>query len=134
MQKLIDRVFDSTSGAGAVVSADINTEHVMALIIVAVAAGAAAPTAMTINLADLQTGQPAGTLGIPAPGVPLATMVAPAIAGSGVYQIGHQLPGTVAAIPTGGTYGAYLGRNTIVSATGGAASTVRLIIYAVMVV
>lgn len=133
-QKVLDRVYDQTSTAAGSLTASINTEHVAALIIVEVAAGAAAPTNTTVNLADLITGQPAGTAGIPAPGVLQATLTAPAIGGSAVYQIGYHLPGTNSTVPVSGTYGAFLGRQTIISVTGGAASTVRLIIYAVMTV
>lgn len=131
-QKLVDRVYDSTSTAAGTLTASINTEHVAALIIVIQSIGAATTGTPTVSMADLIVG-PVGT-GIPAPGVAFATLTAPAIASTAEYQIGHHLSGVVTPVPTGGTYGAFLGRQTIVAVTAGAASTARMVIYAVMTV
>lgn len=131
MQKVVARVFDTTGAAAGAVTANLLTESIDGLIIVAITAGAAAATGLQVSTYDPVVGS-VGT-GDAAPGRVICTLTAPAIAGSAVYYLGHFMPGTANAVPAGGSYGCWLGRFTQVTGTGGAGSTLRYLIYSVRV-
>jgi hypothetical protein len=126
-QRVVNRVFDSTSAAASVITADIQTEGVDGLIIVAIATGAAAPTGMSINMFDPVGSSGPGT-GIPAASaVTMSTLTAPSAGGTSIYWFGTG----VAPLATLLAAGVYLGRATRITGTGGAASTLRYVIYTV---
>lgn len=106
MARIVDTLYDQTSGAGAALTADLETSRYSALLCVTKATGAAAPTGYAVT--DLGSA------------VQLDTLTAPGIGGSNAQGIG---PAYTKAWP--------VPRSTRITITGGAASTVRLVVYGI---
>jgi hypothetical protein len=118
-QKVVNRIIDQTSASGGSLTIDIPTEYLDGLIIVGITVGAAAATAMTLNLFD-ETPSPGPGTGIAAPGISYATLTPPSAGASSVYEVGPSMPINV-----------YMPRRTRLLGTAGAASTLRYVVYTV---
>jgi hypothetical protein len=110
MPRIVDTLFDGTSASGATLDTGaISTAPYEAVMVFAVAAGAAAPTGWTLQMVD-----DAGT------SLTYASPSSPGIAGT-----------AFASIMPAGTVNATVPKKTRVQITGGAASTARLFIQGV---
>ena len=112
MARIVDTVYDGTSGAGAVLdTGTLSTAQYEALLVFAVAAGSAGAVAASFTLLSVDDGGTALTF---------ATPTAPGI-GAAVF----------ASIMPGGTVNATVPKKFRAQITGGASSTARLYVQGV---